>query len=60
MDDNEITTALEVVTITNQLTKVTMLDPGYSYKPYLVHDEANEAHYRYDQSAPLRTYLELS
>ena len=36
-----------------------MLDPGYSYNPYLDHDEDNEAHYRYDQSASLRTYLQL-
>ena len=36
-----------------------MLDPTYSYNPYLDYDEDNEAHYRYDQSAALQMYLEL-
>ena len=27
--------------------KINMLDPMYSYNPYLDHDEENEAHYRY-------------
>ena len=43
----------------NRPLKPTMLDPEYSYNPYLDHDDDNEAHYRYDQSATLRTYLEL-
>ena len=37
-----------------------MLDPTHSYNPYIDQDEDNEAHYRYDQSGALRTYLELS
>ena len=36
-----------------------MLDPTYSYYPYLDKDEDNKAHYRYDQSVALRTYLGL-
>ena len=39
--------------------KLPMLDQSYSYNPYLDHDAENEAHYRYDQSSPLRTYLEV-
>ena len=42
-----------------QPTNLKMLDPKYSYNPYLDHDEENEGHYRYDQSAVLRTYMEL-
>ena len=37
-----------------------MLNPTYSYNPYLDQDDNNEAHYRYDKSAALRTYLDLS
>ena len=36
-----------------------MLDPEYRYDPYLDNDENNETQYRYDQSALLRTYLQL-
>ena len=31
--DNEITTAPKVVTIMSQLSKITMLDPRYSFNP---------------------------
>ena len=31
--------------------RISMLDHGYSYNPYLDHDEDNAEHYRYDQSA---------
>ena len=37
-----------------------MLDPTHSYNPYLDQDEDNEAHYRYDKSGALQTYLEVS
>ena len=36
-----------------------MLDSTYSYNPYQDHDEDNETHYRYHQSAELRKKLEL-
>ena len=28
--------------------RITMLDPGYSYNPYLNHDEDYVEHYHYD------------
>ena len=42
-----------------QSVKLTMLDQHYSYNSYLDHDVENEEHCRYDQSSPLRTYLEV-
>ena len=59
MDDKDITTSLEVLTILKQMKKIMRLNPRYCYKPYLDHDETSEAQSRYDQSAPLRTYLQL-
>ena len=58
LDGDDIIVHNDTPTLTRPL-KLTMLDPAYSYNPYLDHDEKNEAHYRYDRSAALRTNLEL-
>ena len=57
-DDELINTQRDAPPLTRPI-KINMLDTAYWYNLYLDHDENSDAHYRYDQSASLRTYLEL-